>query len=437
MPPSVLGQNGDAAVSSAELRANGLFVRGLTQARLSNFEGAIEAYTAALDLVGDDGAILLALAEAYRDLGHADDALFFAQQAATADPSLLEPLLLAAELFQAQDRHDEALTAYARALERDPEADLARLAQATLLEELGQLDEAITAQRARLAYVSNPRPVRRRLIALYELVDDPASALAEVEALLADDPTSYVVRLDLARRHLDVGQDEQAQPLLDGLRADYPHDPHVAVLSARALQADDAAGATALLADLGATEDPDALFGRAAALFNRAEGDAAVRPDAEAALRQVLAVEERPEALQMLSRLRLWAADASEAASLMARAVDAEPRRPNWWVQALETALLANEITLAERLADDALLLFPGQPDLADAASKALLRAERPGDAARTLRDLDVPTAAQLERLGNAEDALGNAEAARSAWQRALDLDPDNARLRDKLARTP
>ncbi|MEM8599666.1 MAG: tetratricopeptide repeat protein [Bacteroidota bacterium] len=437
LPTSVQAQDGDTAVSTAELRAQGLFVRGMTQARLSNFEGAIEAYTAALDLVGDDVAILLALAEAYRDLGNTDDALFFAEQAAEAAPEALAPLLLAADLYQTQDRLNEALDTYARALDRHPEADDARAAQASLLQDLDRLDEAIAAQRARLSYLQDPRPARQRLIILYEEAGQPDRALAEVEALLADNPTSYVVRLDLARRYLNAERTSEARRVLDALRADYPHDPQVALLLARAMQSEDAGGATALLADLGASSDPDALFGQAAALFNRAQNDPSVRGEAMAALERLLEIEARPDALYMLATLHYDAEAFGEAAALMARAVAAEPRRPDWWGQALDASLRANDGVLAERLADDALLLFPGQPALVDLASLAFQRVERHADAARALRTLSAPTALQLERLGDAEEAAGNAEAARAAWERALDLDPDNARLRTKLTRTP
>ncbi|MEO1633241.1 MAG: hypothetical protein AAFU38_20950, partial [Bacteroidota bacterium] len=129
--------------------------------------------------------------------------------------------------------------------------------------------------------------------------------------------------------------------------------------------------------------------------------------------------------------------NAGEAARLVARAVQAEPRRLDWWAEAIQTALFARNASLAERLSDEALLLFPGQPTLVDAASVAYLEADRPRDAAYALRTLDAPSATQLERLGDAESALGNGEAARIAWEQALVLDPNNAVLREKLTRAP
>ncbi|MEL6443903.1 MAG: tetratricopeptide repeat protein [Bacteroidota bacterium] len=424
-------------MNGQDLVAQGLFVRGLTQARLSNFEGALEAYATALDLVGPDATILLAMAEAYEALDQPDDALFFAQQVARADESALAPLLLIADLLRAAERPGEALAAYERALERDPDADEARAAQAALLESLGRVDESIQAQRARLAHVSDPRPIRRQLIRLYDKTSQTDAALAEVEALLDEDPYAYPVRLDLARRYLDAERTDEAQVVLDALRTDYPHDAQVAVLLARAMQDADAEGATALLAGLGASEDPDALFGRAAALFNRAENDPAVRPEAMAALERLLALETRPDALRMLGLLHRAQGNAGEAARLVARAVQAEPRRLDWWAEAIQTALFARNASLAERLSDEALLLFPGQPTLVDAASVAYLEADRPRDAAYALRTLDAPSATQLERLGDAESALGNGEAARIAWEQALVLDPNNAVLREKLTRAP
>ncbi|MEM8559816.1 MAG: tetratricopeptide repeat protein, partial [Bacteroidota bacterium] len=127
----------------------------------------------------------------------------------------------------------------------------------------------------------------------------------------------------------------------------------------------------------------------------------------------------------------------AEAAVAFARAVEVEPRRPDWWAQALDAALLAGDTALAARLADDALLLFPGQPALIDAASLVYLQTERFADAVYTLQSLDAPTAGQLERLGDAELARDRPDAARAAWEQALALEPGRASVRTKLGQLP
>jgi predicted TPR repeat methyltransferase len=47
------------------------------------------------------------------------------------------------------------------------------------------------------------------------------------------------------------------------------------------------------------------------------------------------------------------------------------------------------------------------------------------------------PTADRLERLGDAEAARGQFEAARRHWRAALDLDAGNKRLEAKLRNDP
>ncbi|MDX1531397.1 MAG: hypothetical protein R3362_07715, partial [Rhodothermales bacterium] len=118
------------------------------------------------------------------------------------------------------------------------------------------------------------------------------------------------------------------------------------------------------------------------------------------------------------------------------------------WAQLAAAHLRAGNATEAARTAEEGLLLFPGQTALLHVAGRALTAANRPADAAPLLQEAlelvreeepenRTEQAALLELLGDAEAARGDEQAARRNWEAALELDPENEGLREKLERTP
>jgi hypothetical protein len=86
---------------------------------------------------------------------------------------------------------------------------------------------------------------------------------------------------------------------------------------------------------------------------------------------------------------------------------------------------------------DAARRMDPSYPLLHTRRGLALMGLAKPGEALEEFRAArrSEPPAAEAERLiGSAERALGNRDAARAAWRRALDLDPGISGVRDSIA---
>ncbi|MEM8558266.1 MAG: tetratricopeptide repeat protein, partial [Bacteroidota bacterium] len=336
------------ATTQAQLRAQGLFVRGMTRARLSDYDGAIEAFEAALDLVGDDASVLLALADAHHGAGRPTEALFYANQAAAAQPASAEPLAFIAERQREAGSYAEATATLERLLEIHPDHEDAWAALAEVQRAAGDEDAAIGTTRHLWGLRGQPRTLGLRLVGMLDAADRGADAIGVLETLQEADPASYRLRLDLAQRYAAADRAGEALPLVESVLADYPQDRQAALLAAQLYQATERTDeAATMLAQATDPNDPEALFAEAATRFNQAQTDPEVRAAAMDALRRLIDMEARPEALHMLATLHADAGAYAEAAVAFARAVEVEPRRPDWWAQALDAALLAGDTALA------------------------------------------------------------------------------------------
>jgi tetratricopeptide (TPR) repeat protein len=88
---------------------------------LGNYDKAIELYKKALELNEGDAAAMYELANIYTDQGQVNEALVYAEQAATADPANKWYKVLLIRLYQAQGKYPDAGKIIDELLASDPE----------------------------------------------------------------------------------------------------------------------------------------------------------------------------------------------------------------------------------------------------------------------------------------------------------------------------
>jgi len=421
-------------------RARTLFVRGMTQSYLEDYEEAVALFEKALDLAPEEPAILIALAEAEAARGNEPSALYYARQArnrAGEQPYYHRQL---AEMLREAGRPQEALATYRTLLDSFPNNRQGRLALARLQAELQQPTDALRTYETLVDSSDRPRQpqVYREMLTLYRTVGDTEGQERVLNTLL--DLQGSVPRYHrlLARLYLEQDRYKEALPHFEALLRKTPPSPQ---LLSRLKMLYDRTGqpekAEALWDSFDAKKtSPDQLVTRARSTYK----DASRSPDSSTVATAAHLLEKALErdsthvdALTLLGRIRYESGDYARAAQLLDRATDENPRSPERWETAASAHLKANRPQRARRVAEDGLLLFPGRPALLRTLAFAHLRLGNNEAAQSHFRDAltKIEEAAAPDRAalhagrGLALDRMDNHREADQAYERALDLNPD------------
>jgi tetratricopeptide (TPR) repeat protein len=380
-------------------------LKGVTQAQLGDYEEAILYLETALDWAPDEPILLQALADAHAAKGDYATALFYARQArkhGRARPYYHHRL---AELRRDADQPQAALQTYEELVAKYPENKRAYRALADLQATLGRPAAALQTYRTLLEHTARPSvTVYQRMLALYRQTVDSQGIREMLRALVDRRPNRRVYRRQLGEHYAGQGRPEKALDLLAPLAEQRPEDAalqrQVRQLSRETGRAtpprpdttgEDSMPSTAL--------SVDQLVHRAKSRVNAATASS---PPDSTALRTATdllrrALDRSPPhvaALTLLARIHRAEGDYREAGRVLERALEDHPRDPDRWAQAADAYLDAHRYENAASVAEEGLLLFPGNYALAGAAARARLRS---GDHERALdhfqQALDLRTA--------------------------------------------
>lgn len=467
-----------------EARARRLFVRGMTEAQLGNHDAAIARYEEALDRAPGAPAVLSALAAAHEAAGDRTTALFYARRARDAAPGTPAYAAELAALQRRAGRLEAAITTYERLLDAFPDRTSDRVALARVHAEAERPEAALEAYEAaveplvgqfdglgagmdaplRLGPAGPPLAVvLRDMLDLYRSTGDSAGAERTLERLVALRPSAPSLLRQLGSLYVARGRPEAAVPVYERLRAAQAGSADATRRLAQAYRAADRPGAADSLeassdGPPGSAPDPNRVVARIrSSVAPDLEALGPLPPTADTAaasdlsepirqLRQALdGASDRGTARRLLGLLLYRAGRYDEAAPLLEAAVDANPRQVALWSRAASAHLRAGRPGAAVTLAKEGLLLFPGRRALVRVLARALVADGRPRQALERARQgLEAlpdegPSAerAALEVVrGDAHQALGNASAAREAWQRSLEADPDQPAVTERLERS-
>lgn len=438
-------------------QAQRLLVRGMTRAYVGDTEAAITIYEKALQKAPREASILSALADAHAAEDDATSALFYARQARDAAPSNPAYHKQLARLQRSTGRLEEAIATYREITRRFPDDREARRHLAETLARADRPREAIdTYNRFLRSAPAGEADIRQEMLSLYRTLEDTGGIERTLQALIDLRPTDRSYRLELGRLYRENGRVQDAIEVYRELLAGHPSDPAlVSDLAALYWRADEPERADSLLRRYTRPEaaTPEQLVGRAQALYRGAAADAPSDSGMTETITRLLetALDRAPSnatALQLLGQIRYASGRYAEAGSLLTRALDENPKAPKQWILAASAHLQADQPDLAAETAEEGLLLFPGQYPLVRTAAFAHLRTKNNRQALTRMQEAvdlsaDADTVSSTRRadlfegLGTLHRRLGDEAAARRAWERALDLDPERTSLRERLRALP
>jgi tetratricopeptide (TPR) repeat protein len=435
-PPDTL----DATAAQAQK----LFVRGLTQAYLDNYERAIGLFERALELAPNEAPILSAMADAQAEQEATETAIFYAEQARTIAPENAHYYRQLASLHQQQGDTESAIAVYRTLSSRFPDDMDARLELADMLSESNQAGKAVVLYEEVEQQMGQATPqMYMQMLQLYRRINDSENVVRVLRALVQLRPEERLFRQLLGQYYLKEGQIDNAIRL------------HETTLEANPNDVETAMGLAELYREQGRTEDADRLLRklsdtegasadqlvrRAQALHRRSRTDREAAQQAIQFLERALKLEPNHEgALHLLGDLRYQNEQYGEAAALFKRAIDQNPRVMQRWIQASASYLQADQLEQAVEVAEEGLLLFPGQVPLLQIAAKGLFALNRNQAAIERFEALralqraapeDTPAdrrADVLASLGLLYNRVGNMDASDRAYQEAIAIDDQHA----------
>lgn len=420
-------------------RAQALFVRGMTEAYLEDYDQAASLFEKVLDLSPGEPAVLNALAETEAERDNLTSALYYAREARQAAPETPYYYTSLAELLREANRPEEAATAYEDLLSSFPDHVAGRRALADLHKnELGQPREALRHYSALVDSLSQPQPGDyRAMLELYQKLGDEDGIERTLKTLIRLRRNPSLYRRLLGELYSDQGRQEEAISLLETVLQETPNDPRLLTrLKMLYTGTDQQEKAKTLGTQIPSNDSsPTQLVTRARSLLD-ARGDHTSADTATATELLEEALEQAPnnlEALTLLGRVYVDQHRPAAAASLFERAVDKDPRSPMRWYEAASAYLEADSLHRAAALAEEGRLIFPTRYELLQIEARAQLRLGEP-QTARTqfqqaLSHLDTTAVSTESRaalhagLGLAHQRLGDTEEAKIAFETALRLD--------------
>ncbi|MFB6274400.1 MAG: tetratricopeptide repeat protein [Salinibacter sp.] len=365
-------------------------VKGTVEAQLGDYKEAIVYFESALKRVPEDPTLLQALADAHAAKGDLSTALFYARRARRHSSNRAYYHRRLAELQRKAGQPHAAVRTYQALLRRFPDAQAAYRGLAELQASLDRPRNALNTYETLLRRApSSPASVYRKMLPLYRRVGDAEGIKNTLKALVDYRPNVPRYRRLLGEHYANHGRPEVALDLLAPLAKQYPND---ADLQRRVQRLSQKTGRPTAARPPSSPADSMArsaasveqLVRRARAAFERAtaSSDSSALRTAESLLGRAL--DRKPRhvpALRLRARLHEQRGEHQQAGQLLKRAVEKNPRTPALWIRAARAYFNAHKYETAASVAEDGLLLFPGELLLARTAAFAQLRAGAPAQA--------------------------------------------------------
>ncbi len=427
-----------------ERYARQLFIRGMTEAYLEDYEEAISHFENALDLVPEEPSVLMALADAHAQQDNYTSALFYARQAQTHGHSHPHYARRLAELQQEAGHKQEAVETYRTVLSKYPRSLKAHLGLARLQADLEAPEAALEVYESLLEKQGQATPrVYLEMLPLYQQVEDQEGLEKTLKSLIQFRVNDALYRRLLGQLYTEQDRLEEAIDLFESLLEEQPNDmdavSRLSVLYQKTGQADEA---QLLMKNMGTTDTTSVSHQvrEAESIYHNATSDPTA-PDSALVQTAIDLLERalersptRVDALDLLGTIYYEQGDPDEAAELLTRAIDENPRSKERWTRAAAALLETKRPEEAAEVAEEGLLLFPGHHRLARTAAFARLRLYENDAALAHFQDaldllserasMDRERAVLYAGMGLAHDRAGRPQKAEKAYEQALDLHP-------------
>jgi tetratricopeptide (TPR) repeat protein len=392
-----------------------------------------------------DLRVALALAQVQVQAGRRGDAVRTLEAIAAESPSLFAVVTLLADIYTEEGRYEDARRALAGLDEetRSRRGAEIRLREANIYRLEGRPEEAAGVLEELLGESDPPSEIALRLLVeIYSETGESAKAMETVERFIASavGPEQRSARSIKAWLHWRNREFPEAIEILEELHAEDTEDfATLQLLVENYAETGEFDKAEGLMRAAGTTalgEMDDNFLILRARLFHLQNRHAEA---AETAEKLLVRQKDNDDYLMIAGEYYYEAGRMEDAERVLRRAIELDPTNAEAY-NALGYFFAEAGIKLDEalELVQKALELNPDAGHIVDSLGWVYFMQGRYEEAARDLeRAVELlknrPDPVVLEHLGDAYMKLGREEAAREAWHRALELDPESESVLEKL----
>lgn len=422
-------------------------VQAMTKSFLGYHEEAISIYKKALNMAPTSAVVNSAIAEEYEKLEDYDSAAVFAIQARDYAPENPYYHLELADLYIKADKIPAAERSFEEMIARFPD-NLDALQELAYLQYANGLYDKALVSYQKLLEKTGPQPkISYRLLQIHYKRGDPDGMEQALMDLEKQNPANPSIKRNLAELYIQFERIDEAIATLESALALDSLNTEIIVPLAKLYEERGRTRYADSLWDraMQTSGSPEDAFLRASHLYSRANEHPETLDVVIRLLEYALARDPSyTEALVLLGTIKFEERDFERAGDLLYRATQVNPRNPDVWLQAAAAYLRIERPERAADIADEALLLFPGQTSLLRVAAYGFMEAYRNDDSIERFEEfygLLKNDPAQTRELSEIQAALGllyarkkDYPASDQAYLEALRLSPDNTVVLNNLA---
>ncbi|MDZ4702073.1 MAG: tetratricopeptide repeat protein [Rhodothermales bacterium] len=436
--PSLFAQ--DESDREGRIRAEQLLVRGMTRAYLGEHTEALQLYQQALPLARGDAAIHAAIAASYEATSQYASAITFAEQAITLAPEQHAYYTQLANLFLLAGNREGARSTLERLLVVDP-ANLDALFELAYVQHIdGDFSGAIATYRLIETHTGPALDIKFRQLQLYQKMGDHSGAEATLREMITLEPENVTLYQRLSEAYLSNEQPAEARHMLETALEFEPANVDLIVALAteyrkegQGERADSLMQRT--LSDDSSTAEQRLLQARY--LYNESRRDSAFVQPARALLERITRLDTpTEEAWLMLGEIQIASGALRAGGESIYQALTLNPRSQGQWSRSAWAFLEGGMAERSAEVAEEALMLFPGDIELLRISGLALLELDRNEEAVDRLAEaieltrrdaVEAPMASDLyAALGMLYGRLGHIESADAHYEQAIEVNPNN-----------
>lgn len=419
-------------------KSDRLFFDGIAATLKNNLDGAITAFKACLEINPKNDAAMYELSRIYLEKEDREQALSYIRQATQADPSNKWYQLLLAETYAFNNDYEPAAAAYRQIIDNNPEDIENYFDYAYMLIRAGKYADAIKAYDQLESKVGIIEDIVLQKQQLYIQLGDSPKAIAELEKLVAHNPSETRYYVDLAELYKINKMDDKALATYQRMLAAAPDNAETRLVMANYYRTQ--GNMTQYFAELKAAfkhpELPIAAKAKELERFvGKMESDTAVRKEVFDLVGIVAkAHPEEPMAHILYGDLLNTYKRPQEALSAFKKAIELDKKsRFEIWRQVLFVEYEINNYQLLATDSKKAIELFPDQYLPYYLNGIANQRLQNYEAAVKSLKRAVIMVGSEEEfvvqisnTLGDVYNSMKDYPNSDKCFQKVLELDPDN-----------
>jgi tetratricopeptide (TPR) repeat protein len=421
------------------------FFNGNKEKILGNYDLAETWFSAALRIDPTSAATMYELANIYAFQNNKNQALFYSKKAALADPKNVWYQLLYADCLKDNKQHAEVAAVFERIVKDYPERIdfYYELANAYLY--ASKPNDALRVYNRIEERIGVTEESSMQKLKIYKATKNYEKSVEEAEKLIKAFPKEAKFYGILGEIYQDKGMSEKAlQAYNDLLKVD-PNNAYVHLSLAdyyRNQKQNEKAFSEIKIAFKSKELDIDTKVKILLSYYSITENFPELKPDADELCKIIVEVHpDEAKAFSIYGDFLFRDKKFEEAREQYRKAISLDKERYAMWGQLLEIEVKLEDYSAMEKESREAMEYFPNQSLPYYYNAVANLQMKRYQEAANALRegkefvyDNKPLQEAFYASLGDAENQLGHHEASDSAYDKALEINPNNVNVLNNYA---